>query len=418
VIPERKMMLDIVYVMHEYPVTSQTFVENEALALESLGRNVARFPLHVPRRSRAISPQVLAPGDVRGKIRSFQGITKELFYLFKVRAEVITAMRSTDEGLKALSRQIFALGKAIQLAALIRPRLGDRVYLHGHFLGRCLDVVSYAGILLGSAAKTSATGHAADVTSPSSLDHFTRFVQGLDKVVCASDSVARSLLTNSGRKADAIIHCGVARQELIAERPMSKLHILSVGRLVEKKGFDDSIEAARILKGMGVAFSWKIIGGGPLDESLRSLIRASDCEDCIALEGPLANTDVIEVLRQWADAFVLASRPTTSGDVDGIPVALMEAMSFGIPVVSTRLSGIPELVIEGETGLLVTPRAPREIAEALRKVAEDRNFARSIGVAGREFVSAYFDNIGEASKMEKMVFTSNTPPRNAGPIAD
>ncbi len=168
------------------------------------------------------------------------------------------------------------------------------------------------------------------------------------------------------------------------------LRMLGVGRLVEKKGFDTLIDACATLRREGVPFQATIAGpDGPHGDAVRRLIEAHGLREQIRLTGPMSQEELFgEYIR--ADAFCLPCRIVGS-DRDGIPNVLVEAMACGTPVISTGISGIPELICDGADGMLVAPDDPAALATALRRLHEDRELAASLGAAGRAKVLDQFD---------------------------
>jgi glycosyltransferase involved in cell wall biosynthesis len=176
-------------------------------------------------------------------------------------------------------------------------------------------------------------------------------------------------------------------------QPLSpNLHplILSVGRLVEKKGFPDLLLALGQLKRRGRSFRCAIYGEGPLYAELAAMIERLDLHDDVILPGAVAQRDLIPVF-QRADIFALAPFVTEDGDRDGVPNVLVEAMACGLPVVSTAVSGIPELVAHDRNGLLVTPHDPEALAEALAVLIDDPERRAQLGAEARRTVVEHFD---------------------------
>jgi glycosyltransferase involved in cell wall biosynthesis len=183
------------------------------------------------------------------------------------------------------------------------------------------------------------------------------------------------------------------------DSPPSPLHpltpsrvplILSVGRLVEKKGFPDLIAACARLKKSGRRFACAIYGEGPLHGELAALIERLDLADCVTLAGERGQAELIPIF-QRAAIFALAPFVTEDNDRDGIPNVLVEAMACGLPVVSTAVAGIPELVRHGENGLMVAPRDVPALAGALAALLDDQPSRERMGSAARTTVVAEFD---------------------------
>ena len=166
--------------------------------------------------------------------------------------------------------------------------------------------------------------------------------------------------------------------------------ILSVGRLVEKKGFPDLLAACARLKQAGRQFRCAIYGEGPLHGQLSALIERLDLADCVTLAGECGQQELIPIF-QRADIFALAPFVTEDNDRDGIPNVLVEAMACGLPVVSTVVAGIPELVRHGENGLMVAPHDAPALADALAALLDDQPRRERMGIAARTTVVAHFD---------------------------
>ena len=197
-----------------------------------------------------------------------------------------------------------------------------------------------------------------------------------------------------------MIHCGV---DIDRYRPASaanreRLMIVSVGRLVEHKGFRHLVRACALLKTRGLRFVCRIIGDGLQRTELDRLIEEADLRDCVELAGAMTQEAVGAALR-GADLFVLACAVEQNGVADGIPVALMEAMALEIPVVSTRVSGIPELVKDG-AGLLVDPEDPEALANAIEQTARlSARDRREIGRGGRAVIEKEFNLAVEVERL-------------------
>jgi glycosyltransferase involved in cell wall biosynthesis len=156
--------------------------------------------------------------------------------------------------------------------------------------------------------------------------------------------------------------------------------ILSVGRLIEKKGFIDLVEAAEILRRCGRSFRVEIIGEGPLRKQIHATVKQFGLEERVKLLGPLP-LELVRFAYMRCAIFALPCVIGAGGDRDGIPTVLQEAMASGIPVVSTPVSGIPELIESERDGLLVPPNDPVMLAEALDRLLSDPDLGNRLGVA-------------------------------------
>jgi glycosyltransferase involved in cell wall biosynthesis len=175
-----------------------------------------------------------------------------------------------------------------------------------------------------------------------------------------------------------------------APRSDPSLRVVAVGRLVEKKGFGDLIDAVALLRARGVDVVCDIVGTGPLEDDLRQRIAARGMDAWIQLLGPRPQKDVIELVR-GARAMVAPCIVGDDGNRDGLPTVLLEAMALGTPCVATDVTGIPEIVREGETGLLVPERSPEALAEALQRLLRDASLGPRLARSARLMIEREFD---------------------------
>ncbi|MEM7366447.1 MAG: glycosyltransferase [Pseudomonadota bacterium] len=236
------------------------------------------------------------------------------------------------------------------------------------------------------------TGHAADL--------FRNRIALLDKIQRAEYIVCISyfhrdffLIHGASPKQLKIMYCGIDPNQFTVRTPRprgEKLIIASSGRLVEKKGFDELIRGCAELRSH-IQFECRIAGSGPLEDELNALIRELNLTDCVTVTGePLLQEKIAEFMH-GADCYCLPCVWASDNDVDGLPQMLMEAMACGLPVVSTRLVGIPDLVKDGETGLLIEPNDPAAIAAALIRLHEDQSMADRLAENGRSWVVEKFN---------------------------
>ncbi|KAE9792390.1 colanic acid biosynthesis glycosyltransferase WcaL [Escherichia coli] len=225
------------------------------------------------------------------------------------------------------------------------------------------------GVIRG---KIATIFHGIDISSRDVLNHYTPEYQQLfrrgDLMLPISDLWAGRLQKmGCPREKIAVSRMGVDMTRFSprpVKAPATPLEIISVARLTEKKGLHVAIEACRQLKEQGVAFRYRILGIGPWERRLRTLIEQYQLEDVVEMPGFKPSHEVKAMLDD-ADVFLLPSVTGADGDMEGIPVALMEAMAVGIPVVSTLHSGIPELVEADKSGWLVPENDARALAQRL-----------------------------------------------------
>jgi glycosyltransferase involved in cell wall biosynthesis len=186
-----------------------------------------------------------------------------------------------------------------------------------------------------------------------------------------------------------VIHVGIEPDTYDNRTSPVPGRVLCVAAHKPYKGLPVLIEACRILRDQGVSFRCDIVGHGPMHDELAQMIHDRNVSDVVRLLGPRPQEEVTQMMREAA-LFVLPSIIAPDGQMEGIPVSLMEAMASGRAVVSTAISGIPELVDDGVSGLLVPPGDAKALAEAMQKILSDSGMATEMGARGREKVRAEF----------------------------
>jgi colanic acid/amylovoran biosynthesis glycosyltransferase len=187
-----------------------------------------------------------------------------------------------------------------------------------------------------------------------------------------------------------------------------RLRLLSVARLVEKKGLDDAIEALALLRAAGEDPHLEVVGEGPMRESLLERARRLGVADAVTLAGE-RDSDAVAARLRDADLFVLPSVTAADGDTEGTPVAIMEAMATGLAVVATRHAGIPEVVEDGVTGLLVPERDPRALAAAITSLARAPARRLAMGRAAADRVARLFGAGATIDALEEILRRAARP---------
>ncbi|HYR58921.1 MAG TPA: glycosyltransferase family 4 protein, partial [Chthoniobacteraceae bacterium] len=256
--------------------------------------------------------------------------------------------------------------EAIWLAPRLRER-GIR-HIHAHFGGMAARTAWWLRELFGFSY--SFTGHANDIFCDTDFPVTNEaLVRGARFVVTETDYARRWMEEKYPFAHGKIFRVfnGIAMDGFPPRQPAGAVpRIVSVGRYVEKKGFGDLIEACRLLRGRGLQFECDIIGEGPLEAALSEQIAAAQLEDRVHLLGPRAQAEVRQRLAD-SQIFALACVPDREGGSDNLPTVIMEAMASALPVVSTRIAGVPEMITDGAEGYLVQPRDPPEFAAAMEK---------------------------------------------------
>jgi len=297
--------------------------------------------------------------------------------------------------------------------------LADRIsrapevyHLHAHFSHGATTVTWLTSLITG--LPFSFTAHAKDIycesLNPAGL--LSRKMDAAEFVVTCTDVNRKHLQDLSTTPVHCIYHglnadfTRLLREQVSAPKRNGHLRVLAVGRLVSKKGFDTLIEACALLKSVGVSFETRIVGeSGEHERELRQRIARHGLEAHIDLAGPTTQAQLFREYQQ-ATVFCLPCRVLKNGDRDGIPNVLMEAMSCGLPVVTTDVSGIPELIRDGVNGLLVPPDDPAAIAEALQHLIGDPLVAETLGKEAVKTIKENFD--GEQTTTELASLLGNT----------
>ena len=263
--------------------------------------------------------------------------------------------------------------------------------VHAHFAGMAARTAFWVNKFFS--ITFSFTAHANDIFSP------RQFEIGLDKlvdtaraIVTETDYAARFLRDRFSHRADRVhrIYNGLDLSEFTrADFSSNPPLIIAVGRLIPKKGFGDLIRACATLAERGKSFHCEIIGEGPLENALRLQIDQLRLQDNVVLAGAKPQTQLRGRLAA-ANVFVLPSVIDPDGGMDNLPTVIMEAMATGLPVVSTSIGGIPEMVIENETGFLLQPSDAAGMADAIEKIINDRSLSHKLGHCGYERARALF----------------------------
>jgi glycosyltransferase involved in cell wall biosynthesis len=382
------------YLYSRYPVLSQTFCDAEMLALERLGFELEIGSVYPPLTSLRHehiaclrAPIHYAPPQEILKISEKNAKTNGNW----PRELVERHERKYGPGVKAEQRA----RNALYFAYHFKRRGVDHV--HVHFANRAAHTAMFLKEISG--IPFSVTAHGQDFMKDLGNDDLLREICAAAEFVAAETDYSRDLLRQRCPESAAKIHRVYNGMDLTrfpapneTARPAVaryQVRIISIGRLVAFKGFEYLIDACAELARQGLEFTCEIIGDGPLRGDFEAKIRKLNLSDRVHLLGSLSQAAVLEKLRS-ADIFALASVTDAQGASDVFPTVIIEAMAAARPVVSTRLAGIPESVVHGETGLLVPPEDTMALAEALGRLIQDAKLRLHYGRAGRERIQQHF----------------------------
>jgi glycosyltransferase involved in cell wall biosynthesis len=403
----------VAYVVSRFPKITETFVLNEMIALEELGMQVELFPLL--RREPGVQQPAARPfverahyprlgwALVRANLDYFR--REPLRYL----ATWMAAVWHTLPSPRFLAAALVLLPRAF-VCAREMTRLGVE-HVHAHFASHPALVALIVHRLTG--IPFSFTAHGSDLHVDQTALAWK--LREADQALTVSEYNREFVRSRLGRAAAdklRVLHCGVDTERLVRDQelPSDCFEILCVAALRGVKGHAHLIEACHLLRQRNVAFRCHLVGGGPRERELVRLAERRGLSDRIHFHGPLPHDVVLERMRA-AHVQVLCSVQDRAGRREGIPVALMEAMSCGLPVVASRISGVPELVEHGRSGLLTPPGDARAIAEALERLARSPALRRRLGRAGRDTVVEHFDLRTQALRVAAVVAGSRAGAR-------
>lgn len=400
------------FVLKGYPRLSETFIAQEIAELEERGLSILIVSLRRP-TDKQVHP-------IHARIKAALLYLPE--YLWREPLRVLRGWwrarrlpgypSARAQWLRDLWRdrttnRMRRFGQALVLASELPP---DVVRLHAHFLHTPASVVRYAAAM--RALPWSGSAHAKDIWTSPQWELREKLASCDWLVTCTGtnrDYLAQ--LAPAGRV--ELVYHGLDLRRFVPGAPRTPrdgasaddpVVLLSVGRLVEKKGTDVLLDA---LARLPSDLHWRLVhvGGGPLREALDQQAVRSGLQGRIRWCGAMAQ-DALIALYQSADLFALASRIADDGDRDGLPNVLMEAQSLGLPCVASDVSAIHELIIDGETGVLVPARQPQALADALQALIQDPGRRQSLGQAGCARVMAQF---GMQTNIERLAVKFGLP---------
>jgi len=397
--------MKVAYLMSRYPKITETFILNEVLALADTGVEVSLFPLQREKAS-VVHPSALA---------LMHKVTFTPFMSFRIAFAMLKVLfKQPIAFVKTLFNVIrfnfacpnFLLGaiaffpKAVYLSTLFKQQ--GITHIHAHFANHPTMVAYVINQLSGIGY--SFTAHGSDIHKRQHM--LSEKFNAAKFAVMISQYNERFFYTHTGLLHNdklQIVRCGVDTQLFTPKIHTNNdiTQILCVASLREVKGHCYLIEACAQLKSQAIPFHLTLIGDGPMRGALEAQINQLNLENEVTLLGAQPQQKILESLA-ISDVFTLTSFQTASGNREGIPVVIMEAMACGLPVVASDVSGIPELVNDGKTGLLCETQNPKSIAEKLSILCSDSETRRTMGMAGRAFVEQEFDLVKNAYKLAKL----------------
>lgn len=383
--------------MSRFPKITETFILFEMLAAEEAGANVDVFPL------RREMTDKMHPEAVEFVHRAhfvplmsseivFDNLRMLMTHPIRWLSTLWTIVRSNIGCRRFLVGAVAVFPKCVTLARRMQEQKID--HIHAHFASH--PAAAAWMIHQFSAIPYSFVAHGSDLHRD--RDMLGEKVQDAAFVVAISEYNRRIILDETGEQHAAkvnVIHCGVNPADFrLQENHRSigeenVLQVLCIGTLHEVKGQRYLIDAVKAVTDQGVKIKLHLVGDGPDQQLLEEHVTAHGLEEAVVFEGRRDRHEIIELLKT-ADVLATPSVPTADGRREGIPVVLMEGMAAGLPVISSRLSGIPELVEHDINGLLTEPGDSQAIADALLRLASDVELRKRFGAAGRKTVEKHF----------------------------
>ncbi len=379
-------MVPFAYLFERFPSFGQTFCYREVAELYRQGVAPPIFSIRNPK------DEPTQDWDSR--------IVERVHYLPEERELLDDVQRASKKG-RLTPAIIGALDEWGRRTDFLRPyqavyvglRLQERGihHVHAHFAGMAARTAFWIARFFP--ITFSFTGHANDIFAPRDFEiGLIKLIQTARAVITETDYAEKFLRERFPECADRIyrIHNGLNLAEFRrATFPSDPPLIVAIGRLIAKKGFASLIRACALLVERGRSFGCEIFGGGPLESELREQIAKLGLQERIQLPGAKPQHEIRQRLAD-ASVFVMPSVPEADGGMDNLPTVIMEAMATGLPVVSTKIGGIPEMVVENETGFLVRPEDAVALAGAIEKVTNDRSLGQRLGQAGYERAQRLF----------------------------
>jgi len=394
-------MKRIAYLLHNFPGITDTFIKREIRSLQKTGVSVRVISVWKPKESQT-TPAILSEWSTDTDFILPRSALAVLYILLKVfmRAPVrfmqtiYLALQTARPGLRGIAFQIFYFAEAALAADILRKYAIDHVHNH---IGDQSGTVTMLAARLAN-IEYSITFHGWPVFFDAKYSSIKEKV-GAARFIRAISYFCRSQLMMFSEAVDPtpfkVIHCGLSLEKYKYRPPSGQVRSLfCAARLSPEKGLTFLIHALKELIDNACDFELRLAGNGPSLDSLKKLVAALGVSDNVRFLGFLDEDQIIDEL-QRSDLFVLPSF------VEGIPVAAMEAMAIGVPVVVTNIAGTSELVEDGKTGLLVRPSDSKTLANAIMRIAHDHPLALRLSEAARRKVAEEFDVAKEAAKLRE-----------------
>jgi glycosyltransferase involved in cell wall biosynthesis len=426
------MVDEIAYIIKGFPRLSETFISNEILLLEQAGTKIKLFSVKrpdEPLQQNTVS-QIKAEINYLPRVSSLSNTFLPVWLLSNmgsfVKAHIQLACSQPFSFLQTMSQALvmtvryrkgtFARPRKIFIKEFIQAvyianqinQSANIAHIHAHFCHGATTIALFVSHLTG--IPFSFTAHAKDIYQKNQNpgDLLIKKIRAASFVATCTGANKQYLDTLGKADKIKLIYHGLditffKESKSVVQSPTETIpEILSIGRFVEKKGFHFLVQACSFLKKRGLRFHCRIIGEqGDAFPQLQKTVELLQLEKHVTLESPKAHDELLQIYQQ-SQVFALPCQVVSDGDRDGIPNVLVEAMASGLAVVSTNISGIPELIKHQHNGLLVAEKNSRELADAIEQLLTDKVLAEKLAVNARESVLQDFDSAQTTLHLQRL----------------
>lgn len=389
------------YILKGYPRISETFISNEILLLERMGFTMRLFPMRQPRESfshssvKKITARVdYLPTELLPEF--FQLLLPNILLAVKRPHQFKKCLRTAQQGI-GKGKALATLKHLLQAGFLANNHLltdKNIIQLHGHFAHSPTSVTMFASIL--SDIPFSFTAHAKDIYTSNPVKISRKIEQANFVVTCTKHN--KEYLQNLAGNSSTPIYCIYHGIDLNLFKYNGRRHtarepfkLLTVARMTEKKGLPTIYKALARLRDRNIEFRHTLIGDGDDRDTILALISSLGLGGNCSWRGTQTHAEVLKHFKE-SDLFVLGCEIAKNGDRDGIPNVLVESLAMGVPAVSTNVSAIPEILVDGKTGIIVPSKNVEELEKAIMKVLTNDNLRMQLIKNGQAHVQNHFDN--------------------------
>ena len=408
-------MKRIAYITSSFGALSHTFIRREIIELRKLGLNISLYGIR-PQAAEELSTQERALENETIYLYPFRALTAITTNISFATSSPITYFKTLLTALANEETNIFQHFKLIYhffMASCIALDMREKnvQHIHAHFMNVPASVAMYCAKLLG--ISFSVTNHSAGIKGLKSMTGLKSKVKEA-KFICVISEYNREYMSERiypCREKTYIVRCGINPDNYTWKTGQNLdggavgIKLLAVGRLVEKKGFAYLIKSTKLLKKEKINFQLSIIGDGSLRKRLAKLVSDCKLQNEIIFKQSLPHEEVEKELNKAA-ILVVPSIEAKTGEKEGIPVVIMEAMASGVLVIASRHSGIPEIVKDKITGLLVPEKDPLAIVEKIKLAKTNNGLVKACIANARRLISEEF-NIEKIAKQKKKIFEEN-----------